>query len=315
MALSKYSVPALDNPTPQEWREWMGQVQALVNAVPNYGPLYTVAMNGNPPVPVVYPGGAAGNRIHEAANLLYASVYTALRGDSLRIATDQQVGDLITMIVALRDEWGTDQQIDHHTTLREIYEQRFCEDQELKIWIGKKWSKVLAIPLLIPANARNPAMIYVLTSLLPSAFDEVCNRARTEPNLQWQVLRSRLVDYDKACPKAKREQSIKDANALVTRVQTAENRLQSMTQQMANLNSQTVPTTPADDTHALTAFEGKCHKCKKWGHMSKDCRVPKGGGKKGGGKHGGKQGVWKGNNKNKNNKGGKKGKGKGKGKW
>ena len=326
VVISRFSIQEIDDPTAQNYREWRGQLQASTTSIPGYLPLHNTAMLGagglgaGPPIAVVYPGGVAGAEMRTSVGILFAAAYGALKGNALRIISQQPVATIEFLIFSLDDEFDRQQAIDENTSMADFYREKYDESKmEVRMWISEKYQKMLLCPNLIPVGARNGAMMFALTMLMPSAFDEVCNRARTEAGLAWQDVRDRLIDYDKANPRARREQQNRALVAQITnRVEQA-------------MTARTVQDPPADppaggdppairDPPAIDdrrergylaqQFYGTCHKCKKWGHSAKFCKdknVRKDfdkGGKKGGGKKGKGRGTGKG-----------KGKGKGRGKW
>ena len=220
VVISRFTVQDLDDPTPQQYREWKGQLVASITSIPNYLAVHNTAMagaggGGGPPIAPVFLG--PGQDMGTSVGVLFAAAYAAMRGNAPRLVTQHAVTSVEQLIYALGDEFDRRHTIDENTAMAEFNQERFDDTKmELRQWISQKYQKMLLCPNLIPAAARNGSMIYALTMLLPPAFDEVCNRARVEQGLTWQDVRDRLVDYDKACPKAKREQQNRALVAQIT---------------------------------------------------------------------------------------------------
>ena len=264
--ITKFEIPTLSNPSAAELRQWRGQFHASLLSIPDYKLLYdaTYAALPGAVVPIPYPAGVPGQHMRASEGILYAAVYGVMR--------DQ-----------------------------EVYNNKFPDNGSiaLKEWCNRK-SEILGLcPNQLPAPAHNGAMVYALTNLLPSTFDLVCSTARTDA-IGWRAIQARLVDFDKANPKAKRESNLAMNARIVALEKAAANPIPNPVAPAA------LP--PAADVHSHYnnadtggyQFQGYCRKCNAWGHKAVDCwskKQDKG--------KGGKKGVKKGDNK--------KGKGKGKG--
>ena len=320
--ISRFSIQEIDDPTAQECRQWRGQLVASITSIPGYLPLHNTAMHGaggggGPPIAAVYPAGAAGVEVRTSVGILSAAAFAALKGNALRIICQQPAATIGAMIFSLGDEFDRQQAIDENTNMADFYREKYDGPRMgVRMWISEKCQRVLLCPTLTPVGARNGAVMFALAMLMPSAFGEVCNRARAEAGLAWQGVRGRLIDYDKANPRARREQQ---GRALVAQIQgRAEQGMNARIEQLeqqppANRDPPATRGPPTVDDrrergYLAPQFYGTCHKCKKWGHSAKFCKGKKvrkdddKGGKKGGGKKG--KGRGKG-----------KGKGKGRGKW
>ena len=110
---------------------------------------------------------------------------------------------------------------------------------------------------------------------MPEEFDEITNHCRTQQGIVWQDIRERLIEYDKACPKGKREKSERQITGLQSQVKSLLGEVHGL---RAAVNSSTgsgaVPDGHLEAVDANYAggatFQGKCNFCKKWGHRARD---------------------------------------------
>ena len=301
--ITKFEIPTLSNPSAAELRQWRGQFHASLLSIPDYKLLYdaTYAALPGAVVPIAYPAGVPGQHMRASEGILYAAVYGVMRDQALSTITRDQVNNLAGLMYSLTHEFDEVAVVDENILVTEFYNNKFPDNGSiaLKDWCNRK-SEILGLcPNQLPAPAHNGAMVYALTNLLPSTFDLVCSTARTDA-IGWRAIQARLVDFDKANPKAKRESNLAMNARIVALEKAAANPIPNPVAPAA------LP--PAADVHSHYnnadtggyQFEGYCRKCNAWGHKAVDCwskKQDKG--------KGGKKGVKKGDNK--------KGKGKGKG--
>jgi hypothetical protein len=299
--VDKYKLSEIDDPDRPAYLAWRGQAYAQLQAIPAYMVLFLASMAAiGGPAPIPYPAGAAGVCMRQSVANFFAHLYGCLKGATLMMVA--QAMPAITTVegifFVLEREWNVDAPIDENNRVTSFYNDAYDDkrDGDLKAWIRAKYTLVLQCGHAIPPGvSRTAAMKLVLTSKMPSCFDEVTSRMRTEVNLTWENMRDRLLDYDKSNPRIKRERQQQALVAQTTQHMTA----LIATAAAKNKKNKTV----ADEivlaaTEDTSSFQGMCHNCGVWGHMGRNCPKPS---KKGRGK-GGKKGK----------KGGKKGKGKGK---
>ena len=150
-------------------------------------------------------------------------------------------------------------------------------------------------------------MLFVLTNNAGRKFQEVTNRARTE-TVTWEVVRDRLVDFEKANVGAGDETAEKTIRAMQAKTQVLEKKVADFAKSGAGAASSSNLPPLQDDGFEFpphsqeekaffsgesNQFKGKCHSCGKFGHTRRYCRNPdskgkgkrdKGKGKGGGGK-------------------------------
>ena len=68
-------VPILSDPTQVEYQAWRGQIQAMMESIRDYRPLFDWAFAQDPAQAVVFQNNAAGQRMEDKADLLYGNVY------------------------------------------------------------------------------------------------------------------------------------------------------------------------------------------------------------------------------------------------
>jgi hypothetical protein len=334
VVLSKFQIPELETPKDaREYRQWRGQIMANVTSIPGYLVRFNVAFGAIPVVPVAMPGGVPGQEMATSEGCLFAAIYGSLRGSPLQIITQRGITHIPGLMDTLDSEFNRLEQIDLSTSVARFYGDRFDGKSCLRTWISEKYSLVLECHASIPAGAaRNAAMMYATTMLMPQQFDEITVRGRTEAGCTWEMMRSRLIDFDKANPASKREKQAREIAAI------ARNAANEVVRANLAANPGSVggstslgappPANPTDDQDYVSAnyagedgtFRGMCHNCKTYcGYTAKYCPNPK----KGAGKKGVKKGndkPWKGAGKHgkggkhgKHGKGGKGNAGKGKG--
>ena len=327
--ITRFSVPEIEDPTLPQYRAWKGQMTANIASIPGLLPIWNVAMTAVagvfPVAGLVYPGAAAGASMRQSTGVLYAATYGACKGNSLLLVSQQNAQNLTDIVKILDVEYDRNATIDQNITMASFYADKWEETKmELRAFINWKYSLVLQCQLQIPAGpARNAAMNFTLTTHMPPAFDEVTSACRVA-DLTWQETRDRILDFDRANPKSKREAQqkallasargmIKSENAaLMARVGDMEQAM--LASQYENKSSGGASSSKQDDTGLFAGgaptkgkFDGECHKCGKWGHSQKFCysknvlptwKQPKNKGKgknkKGKGKKGGKKGAKKG---------------------
>ncbi len=303
--INKFEIPTLSNPSAAEFRQWRGQATASMSSIPDYKPLYDVSYAALPGaiLPIAYPVGVAGQHMRASEGILYANMYGVMRDQALATITRANVNTCMGLMYALTQEFDEVAVVDENILVTEFYNNKYPDNGSiaLKDWCNRK-SEILGLcPNQLPGAAHNGAMVYCLTNLLPSTFDEVCSRARTDA-IPWRAIQARLIDFDKANPKAKRETNIA-MNARTLALGRA------AVGPILSPGAPAVPP-PAAVVHAHYTdnggdhyqFQGYCRNCNKWGHKEADCwskkgkgkkHVKKGAPKKGKGKKGGKKGKGK----------------------
>ena len=168
-----FTVPELESPTPQQYREWRGQLMAQVQVINGFPAVLNAAQvppaPGAPlPAALAFPAGAAGARMTQLVPKLYAKAYAALRGDALSVVTQAMVADFWSLLRALDGEYNQQQTTDQSILIKEFYQERLREagagGLSLQQWIRNKYSILLRMPGLIPVAGRNAAMKFVPVS-------------------------------------------------------------------------------------------------------------------------------------------------------
>ena len=276
---NRFVVPDLENPSTPEYLAWRAVNHAQASSIAGYLPLVNAAIAaapGGPPAAIVYPNAT----MTTAANKLFADTYAALKAETLLNVAQMQPTNWPELIYLLDRQYNRNMAIDQNNALKEFHMVKFNEQgsQSLREWCNEKYGLLIRAGNNVPAAGRDAQMRCVLTSLLPSSFDEVCNRCRINPPNTWEDIRDALVDFDLANPRSKREANTKPVTALATRLEEVEKELRKQSEK-TNEPGDVVPSLYSN----TGGFEGYCRKCHKYGHKAANCwSKGKGKGKKGG---------------------------------